>query len=438
MASATSIVGGSFDADRSDSVHALPNRAGPLQSLNSAHDADPITAFEIKANAVEQPSVRRGYLLAPMRTGSLKEMRVRAVAARSGLLTLATVVLGCALVEPPTAQLAEARAAIADAEAAGAAARAPSELAAARERFVQAEARVSRGHHDEAELLADQAAADARLATMTARAAAAETALGLIRNEPPVATDTKGATSARMEGTDEEVLAAAANDARIRRYASAELESAQEAFVEARRHRQRGTDAEVVSYWSYLGRRRAETAREAAKLRQAEEAIQLVRAERQQQRTEPRRTENQPLAAGREVPSESRGMTWAHAAEGVVIVVLSDNQFQEGVAEVDPRAGPNLDRIAELLREDPRRVVRLESHSDDRGSRGRSIDFSGRRAEAIRTALVERGIDVRRIRIRVLGDSYPVASNDTPLGRERNRRIEAVVTSPEPLSGAQN
>jgi outer membrane protein OmpA-like peptidoglycan-associated protein len=361
-------------------------------------------------------------------------MRARAVAARSGLLTLATVILGCALIEPPTAQLADARAAIADAEAAGAAARAPSELAAAREGLVQAEARVRRGHHDEAELLADQAAADARLATMMARAAAAGTALGLIRNQPPDATDTAGATPARMEGTDEEVLAAATSDARIRRYAPAELESAQEAFVEARRHRQRGTDAEVVSYWSYLGRRRAETAREAATLRQAEEAIQLIRAERQKARTEPR----QPLASGGEVPSEPRAMTWARAADGVVIVVLSDNQFQEGVAEVDPRAGPNLDRIAELLREDPRRVVRLESHSDDRGSRGRSIDFSGRRAEAIRAALVERGIDIRRIRVRVLGDSYPVASNETPLGRERNRRVEAVVTSPEPLSGAQN
>ena len=302
---------------------------------------------------------------------------------------------------------------------------------------MQAEARVGRGHHDEAELLADQAAADARLATMTARAAAAEIALSLIRNEPDADTETAGATSGRMEGTDDEVLAAAANDARIRRYAPAELESAQEAFVEARRHRQRGTDAEVVSYWSYLGRRRAETAREAAKLRQAEETIQFARAERQKERMEPRRTENPPLAASREASSGAPGMTWARAAEGEVIVVLSDDQFQEGVAEVDPRASLNLDRIAELLHQDPRRVVRLESHSDDTGSRSRSIDFSGRRAEAIRAALVERGIDVRRIRVRALGELYPVASNETSLGRERNRRVEAVVTSPEPLSGAQ-
>jgi Domain of unknown function (DUF4398) len=111
-------------------------------------------------------------------------LHLRSAAARIGLIALATTFMACALVEPPTAQLAAARAAISDAEAAGAEARAPTELAGARDKLAQAEARVRRGHHDQAGLLADQAAADARLATMKARAMAAETALGVIRQGP--------------------------------------------------------------------------------------------------------------------------------------------------------------------------------------------------------------------------------------------------------------
>ena len=109
---------------------------------------------------------------------------IRSVVAGAGLLGVALALPACALVEPPTAQLAVARAAIADAEAADAAARAPGELASARDKLAQAEARVRRGHNDEAGLLADQAAADARLAIMKARAAAATTALTVVRQNP--------------------------------------------------------------------------------------------------------------------------------------------------------------------------------------------------------------------------------------------------------------
>jgi Domain of unknown function (DUF4398) len=116
-----------------------------------------------------------------MAIGSHIESRARPTMA---VAALTAALLACALVQPPTAELAAARAAIADAEAAGAAARAPAELASARGKLAEADARTRRGHHDQAQLLAEQAAADARLATMKARAAAAETALNAIRLSP--------------------------------------------------------------------------------------------------------------------------------------------------------------------------------------------------------------------------------------------------------------
>jgi outer membrane protein OmpA-like peptidoglycan-associated protein len=374
-----------------------------------------------------------------MATGSPTTQHTRSVVARMGALALSTLLLSCALVVPPTAQLATARGAVSDAEAAGADTQAPTELAAARDKLVQAESRVRRGHMDEAELLADQAAADARLAAMKARAAAAEVALGLIRPGASDALNPRDSTSApdeTVEGTRGDVLAAA-SDPLIGRYARAEIEGAEVALAEAERHERRGSDSEVVAHWVYLARQRAATAREAAKLRHAEEEIRLAGEGRQQEVAGLRRTEDEAVAARMAVPSGALDRSWARASGGDVTVILGDDQFEEGRAEVNSRADPNIDRIAALLRADQRLVVRLESHSDDTGSRSRSIEFSGRRAEAVRQALVARGIEIRRITVLALGESYPVASNETSLGRERNRRVEAVVGAPT-RSGALN
>jgi hypothetical protein len=93
---------------------------------------------------------------------------------RIATLVATALLASCALVEPPTAQIAVTRAAIAEAERAGAADRAPAELAAAREKLAAAEMRTRRGHYDEAQILAEQAETDARLAAVMARAAALE------------------------------------------------------------------------------------------------------------------------------------------------------------------------------------------------------------------------------------------------------------------------
>ena len=159
------------------------------------------------------------------------------------------------------------------------------------------------------------------------------------------------------------------------------------------------------------------------------------RQERQQKLAEARKIESESLGAGVSSPSGAADAAAARGRSGA-IVVFPDDHFQPGRAELDPRAEVGIERIATLLREDPQRIVRLEGHVDDVGNHSRSIELSGRRAEAVRAALVARGIEARRIVVRALGDSYPVASNETPLGRERNRRVEAILSTTAARSGA--
>ena len=207
-------------------------------------------------------------------------------------------------------------------------------------------------------------------------------------------------------------------DPAVDRYARAELENAQDAFATADRSARRQLDPQVVEHWAYLAEQRAAIARETARLRRAEEA---------EIRTAQAPTAEPPPAPPAAAPAS--GSAEASAPAGSAALVLSDDHFTGDGFTLKPEAESGIDRIAHLLQEDPSRVARIDGDSEDMDSRSRSIEFSGRRAEAVRGELVRRGIDPHRIAVRALGDSYPVASSDTPLGRQRNRRVDIYVLS---------
>lgn len=225
---------------------------------------------------------------------------------------------------------------------------------------------------------------------------------------------TQSAPSASLERARSAVQAASADPA-VDRYARSELELAQDAFANAERGVRRSLDPQVIEHWAYLAERRAGIARETARLRAAEAEIKTVEAERAQ-------IANAPAA-----PALPSGSVDASSMSGSAALILGDDQFVDGGFMLKPEADAAIDRIARLLQEDPSRVARIDGHSEDMNSRSRSLEFSGRRAEAVRSALVNRGIDPHRIAVRALGDSFPVASNETELGRHRNRRVDVYV-----------
>lgn len=70
----------------------------------------------------------------------------------------------------------------------------------------------------------------------------------------------------------------------------------------------------------------------------------------------------------------------------------------------------------------------IEGHTDATGSAAYNLDLSQRRAGAVRAELARAGMKLAQVRAQGLGETRPVASNDTEDGRAQNRRVVIVVT----------
>jgi OmpA-OmpF porin, OOP family len=103
--------------------------------------------------------------------------------------------------------------------------------------------------------------------------------------------------------------------------------------------------------------------------------------------------------------------------------------FDHASGRLTPASLDTIDRVAEVLNAYPSVHVLVEGHTDSTGDPAGNVELSRRRADAVKDALVERGVAADRIETAGLGESKPVASNDTEEGRAKNRRTEIVVTA---------
>jgi OmpA-OmpF porin, OOP family len=109
--------------------------------------------------------------------------------------------------------------------------------------------------------------------------------------------------------------------------------------------------------------------------------------------------------------------------EGNVTVEDTIN-FATDSAELDATADPLLNQGLALLNLRPDMTVLIVGHTDARGSHESNAQLALARAESVKTWFVERGVDPNRLTVRGAGESEPLASNETPDGRRRNRRIQ--------------
>ena len=101
--------------------------------------------------------------------------------------------------------------------------------------------------------------------------------------------------------------------------------------------------------------------------------------------------------------------------------------FDVNRAEVKPTSYATLKEIAQVLKENPAVRIKILGHTDSDGDEAANSDLSKRRAAAVKQELVNAfGIDAARIETDGKGEMQPVAANDTPGNKAKNRRVEFV------------
>jgi outer membrane protein OmpA-like peptidoglycan-associated protein len=118
----------------------------------------------------------------------------------------------------------------------------------------------------------------------------------------------------------------------------------------------------------------------------------------------------------------------AKKTERGLIITLGDVLFGTDLSRLTSEGMHTAQKLAMLLQQNPQRKVLVEGYTDSTGAADYNQALSERRANAVRTALLEQGVAVERIAIRGYGESYPVAANETAANRQLNRRVEIVVS----------
>ncbi len=102
--------------------------------------------------------------------------------------------------------------------------------------------------------------------------------------------------------------------------------------------------------------------------------------------------------------------------------------FDTNMSQLKAGGMRNVEKIAEFLKQYPERTVLVEGFTDSTGTGPHNDQLSERRAAAVRAAIVKLVTNKDRVKAQGYGEEYPVASNDTAVGRQLNRRVEIVVS----------
>lgn len=236
-----------------------------------------------------------------------------------------------------------------------------------------------------------------------------------------------GAAAARAE------LTRLQSDPQLATRATQALQEAEAAVTAAERPER---DEEKSAHRVFMAERKVALARALATARFAEDERTQLAQQRDEARLRARTAE--AVAARDEATMAQQRATElqreiatlrARTTDQGLVLTLGDVLFATGRADLKPGAVGDIDRLATFLDKYPERTVIVEGHTDSVGSAGSNMTLSRNRAESVRSYLTQRGIDPGRIEAKGMGESVPVASNDTAGGRQQNRRVEIIVSN---------
>ncbi len=120
-----------------------------------------------------------------------------------------------------------------------------------------------------------------------------------------------------------------------------------------------------------------------------------------------------------------------------LVLTLGDTLFATGKSELKSGASANLDRLSDFLTHYPDRTASIEGFTDNTGSEDSNQALSERRADSVKRYLVGRGVQSQRLNSAGRGENAPVGDNETPAGRQQNRRVEVVISPADGANGSR-
>lgn len=117
--------------------------------------------------------------------------------------------------------------------------------------------------------------------------------------------------------------------------------------------------------------------------------------------------------------------------QGLVTKLKSDILFETGKASLKGNAANNLSQMAAIMKKYPENILTIKGYTDSTGPDSLNQSLSESRAETVRRQLVQNGIPSTVVTTVGMGESNPVAENETATGRQKNRRVEIEVTVDE-------
>jgi outer membrane protein OmpA-like peptidoglycan-associated protein len=225
----------------------------------------------------------------------------------------------------------------------------------------------------------------------------------------------------------------AESDPNVNKYAALDLNSARSELAEADAAALRN-DEPGIAQPAYLATQTAHLAQLKASAKANDARVAAGQADRDQIQLSARTQEvNSAVTAREQATQHAAGLQMeldalkAKPTDRGLVLTLGDVLFDSGKADLNPGAARNLDQLARFLNDHPERRVEIDGYTDNVGTDSFNLDLSQRRADTVKSVLVNQGIDSSRIATRGYGKDFGVASNTDSSGRQLNRRVEVVI-----------
>ncbi len=185
---------------------------------------------------------------------------------------------------------------------------------------------------------------------------------------------------------------------------------------------------EDVEHYAYLSQRYSEIARQHTEANLNQERLAKLELERQRLQLALREAKLLSLQQQGGVPEEQVVQLAANETDRGLVMTLGDVLFDAGSSELKVSANRTLLKLTQFLQINPRRRVRIEGYTDNRGDVAENLALSKARAQTVADVLEDLGVDRGRIEAIGFGEAHPLAENASAKGRAQNRRVEILIS----------